>query len=205
MNFRFTKAAIFQMASLLAPLCAKMDTRYRKVVPMYVRIACALYKFVHGASLLICLEQFAIGKSTVSSILQDVIHAINIQFQSELSFPRGACLTSIMNEFEEFCSLPGVARAIDGTHMHIRKPYVGLEDYFYFKTSGYNMKVQAVVDRRKRFVDLVVAIRTTRVCYGDHHCTSMPKAALCLILLFQLRDSHRTCWETPGTPSSNGL
>jgi hypothetical protein len=69
MNFRFTKAAIFQMASLLVPLSEKMDTRYRRAVPMRVRVACALYKLVHGVSLLICLEQFAIGKSTVSSIL----------------------------------------------------------------------------------------------------------------------------------------
>jgi hypothetical protein len=43
-------------------------------------------------------------------------------------------------------------------HIHIRKPYVGPEDYFYFKTSGYSMRMQAVVDRNKRFLDLAIGM-----------------------------------------------
>jgi hypothetical protein len=117
-----------------------------------------LYKLVHGASLLICSEQFAVEKSTVSGILHDVVYAVNNQFRSKLSFPRGGRLTTVMNKFHKFCGLPGVAGAIDGSHMHIRKPYVGPEDYFYFKTSGYNIQMQAVVDRRKRFLDLAMGM-----------------------------------------------
>jgi hypothetical protein len=139
MNFRFTKAVIFRMEALLAPYCEKQDTKFRKAVPMRVRVACALYKLVHSASLLICSEQFAIGNSTVSGVLREVVHAVNIQFRSELSFPRGPRLVTVMNEFQEFCGLLGVAGAIDGSHVHIRKPYVGPEDYFYFKTSGYSI------------------------------------------------------------------
>jgi hypothetical protein len=63
-----------------------------------------------------------------------------------------------MREFEQFCGLPTVAGAIDGTHIHIRKPYVGPEDYFYFKTSGYSMQMQAVVDRNKQFLDLAIGM-----------------------------------------------
>jgi hypothetical protein len=158
MNFRFTKAAIFQMAALLAPHCGKMDTRYRKAIPICVRIAYAFYKLAHSASLLICSEFFAIGKFTVSGVLRDVVHAVNDQFRSEIAFPRGPCLTTVMNDFHDFCGLSGVAGAIDGTHVHIRKPFMGLEDYFYFKTSGYSIQVQAIVDRQKRFVDLAVGM-----------------------------------------------
>jgi hypothetical protein len=60
-NFRFTKAAMFQMAAVLAPHCQRRDIRFCKVVPMRVKIACVLYKLVQGASFLMCLELFAIG------------------------------------------------------------------------------------------------------------------------------------------------
>jgi hypothetical protein len=51
-----------------------------------------------------------------------------------------------------------VAGAIDGTHIQIRKPYIGPEDYFYFKSSGYTMQMQAVVDWNKRFLDLAIGM-----------------------------------------------
>jgi hypothetical protein len=54
-----------------------------------------------------------------------------------------------MNKFQEFCGLPRVAGAMDGIHIHIRKPFLGLEDFFYFKTLGYNIQIQAVVYRCK--------------------------------------------------------
>jgi hypothetical protein len=157
-NFRFTKAAMFRMAAVLAPLCERQDTKYRRAVPMRVRLACALYKLVQGASLLICSEMFAVGQSTVSVCLRDVVHAVNLQFRAKISFPRGNRLLNVMNDFQEFCGLPAVAGAIDGTHICIRKPYVGPEDYFYFKSSGYTIQLQAIVDRWKRFLDVAVGM-----------------------------------------------
>ena len=63
-----------------------------------------------------------------------------------------------MNAFQEFCGLLGIVGAIDGTHIHIWKPYVGPEDHFYFKTSGYTIQLQAVVDRSKRFLNLFIGM-----------------------------------------------
>jgi hypothetical protein len=121
-------------------------------------VACALYKLVQGSSLLQCSEFFAIGKSTVSGVLRDVVHAINIEFRCEIAFPRGNRLLNVMREFEEFCGLPSVAGAIDGSHIHIRKLFVGPEDYFYFKSSSYTIQMQVVVDWKKRFLDIVVGM-----------------------------------------------
>jgi hypothetical protein len=61
-----------------------------------------------------------------------------------------------MEEFQQFCRFPVVASAIDRTH--IRKPYVGPEDYFYFKSSRYTIQMQAVVDRNKRFLDIAIGV-----------------------------------------------
>jgi hypothetical protein len=88
-NFRFTKDAVFHMASVLAPNCERQNTKYRSAVAMRVRVACSLYKLVQGVSFLICSEMFAIGQSTVSIYLKDVVQAVNLEFGSEISFPRG--------------------------------------------------------------------------------------------------------------------
>ena len=61
-----------------------------------------------------------------------------------------------MQEFFNFYDLPNIGRTIDDIHIHIQKHYVSREDYFYFKSGGYTIQVQAVVDRHHRFLDLVV-------------------------------------------------
>jgi hypothetical protein len=134
------------------------NMRSRKAIPMRVKVACTLYKLVQGVPLLLYSEQFAIGKSMCSGIIRDVVHAVNTEFQSEISFPCGNRLLTIMSNFQDFCGLPTVARTIDGTHIQIRKPYVGPEDYFYFKSAGYTIQMQAIVDRYKRFLDVAVGM-----------------------------------------------
>jgi hypothetical protein len=121
---------------LLMPHYECKDTIYRKAVPVRVRVACALNQLVHGASLLMCYEQFAIGKSTVSCIGRDIVHGVNVEFRSEIQFSCGNRLQNVMMDFQQFCGLPAMAGAIDGMHIHIWKPFVGPEDYFYFKTFG---------------------------------------------------------------------
>ena len=61
-----------------------------------------------------------------------------------------------MAQFREFSRLPGVVGAIDGTHFHIRKPNDSPEDYFYFKSGGFTMQCQAVVDRNKKIINISV-------------------------------------------------
>lgn len=70
--------------------------------------------------------------------------------------------------------------AIDGTHIAITKPRLGAGDYYYFKSGGYTMNCQAVVDSSKRFLDLYVGMpgstndsrmlrRSTLFNRGQHH------------------------------------
>ena len=51
-----------------------------------------------------------------------------------------------------------MAGTIERTHIHVRKPLLASEDYFYFKRSDYTIQMQAVVDQYKRFVDVVVGM-----------------------------------------------
>jgi hypothetical protein len=115
---------MFGLASLLAPHCECQDTKYWRAVPIRIKVACAMYKLVQGASFLMCSEFFAVGQSTMSVCLRDFVHVVNLEFRSEISFPRGNRLRNVMSSFQDFCGLLAVARAINGTHIHIRKPYV---------------------------------------------------------------------------------
>jgi hypothetical protein len=48
--------------------------------------------------------------------------------------------------------------AIDGTHFSIAKPAHFSEDFFYFKTNGYSLVCQAVVNKKKQFLDVFVGL-----------------------------------------------
>ena len=156
--FRMTKGSIFAFADLLAPHVRRKDTKYRVAIPVLIRVACTLFKLTHGASLVICSEMFAIGKSTVCSILRDVVHAVNDTLRHLITWPTGDRLRVTQEKFKYLCGLPGVVGAIDGTHVSISKPRHVPADYFYFKSRGYTLNCQAVVDSEKRFLDLYLGM-----------------------------------------------
>jgi hypothetical protein len=157
-NFRMTKAALISLSNLLRPHIERVNTNYRAAIPPVARVACSLFKLTQGASLLIVFEFFAVGKSTASGMVRDFVRAVNIQMRHEISWPTGHRLRSGMEEFQDFSGLPGVVGAIDGTHFDVRRPTISPEDYFYFKSGGYTMQCQAVVDKSKKFIDLSVGM-----------------------------------------------
>ena len=65
---------------------------------------------------------FAIGTSTVSKILKEIVHAINEVIRYEIAWPVGLKLLEIQNAFKDLCGLPEVVGAIDGMFIAIRKP-----------------------------------------------------------------------------------
>lgn len=83
--FRMTKLALWALADVLKPFVEKKDTKYRFAIPVVVRVACVLFKLTHGCSLFICSELFAIGKSTVSMVLREVVQGINVALRHEIS------------------------------------------------------------------------------------------------------------------------
>jgi hypothetical protein len=64
-----------------------------------------------------------------------------------------------MSDFQDWCGMLGVVSAIDGIHVEIKKPSIGPKDYYYFKSGGFSMQCQVVVDRHKRFLDVSVGMR----------------------------------------------
>ena len=153
-----TKSSVFELSHQLRPLIEKQNTKYQLAIPVVVRVACTLLKLAHATNTRMCSELFAIGTSTVSNVVHDTCRAINIALRHEITWPTGNHLIQVQNDFKVWCGLPAVCGAIDGTHIHISKPRVGPEDYFYFKSHGYTLNCQAVVDSRKVFLDLFLGM-----------------------------------------------
>ena len=80
-----------------------------------------------------------LGKSIVFEALQDVVRAMNVHFRHEIAWPYGNQFLQGMVDFKDWCGLHGVVGAIDGTYFHIKKPIIGHEDYYYFKSGGYTI------------------------------------------------------------------
>jgi hypothetical protein len=156
--FRMTKPAVLALSDLPGPHVKKQDTKYRLAIPVLMRVALTLFKLTQGASLLVCSEMFAVGKSTCSAILRGTVRAINNVLRHEISWPTRERLQQTRLDFQELCGLPAVAGAIDGTHINISRPKYGAEDYYYFKSGGYPLNCQAVVDSKKRFLDLYLGM-----------------------------------------------
>jgi hypothetical protein len=156
--FRMTKRAVFALSDVLKPHIEKQDTKYRLAIPVLVRLAVILFKLTHSASLFVCSEMFAVGKSTCSAIIRETVRAINDCLRHEINWPTGERLHQIQHEFQELCGLLAIVGAIDGMHISISKPRHGAQDYYYFKSGGYTLNCQAVVDNNKRFLDLYVGM-----------------------------------------------
>jgi hypothetical protein len=144
--FRMTKRAVFSLAEMLRPEIQRRDTRYRLAIPALVRVCCTLFKLAQGCSIFICYEFFAVGKSFVSKMLRDTVCVVNDTLRHKLSWLSGQQLLECQLHFRDLYGMPGLVGAIDGMHVVISKPQCGSEDYYYFKSGGYSLNCQVVVD-----------------------------------------------------------
>jgi hypothetical protein len=81
-NFRMDKASVAEIAFRLRDSISKNDTNYCLAILAEVRVCACLYKLVHGANLLTCNENFAIGQSTAGIVLREVVSTINAMYRN---------------------------------------------------------------------------------------------------------------------------
>jgi hypothetical protein len=152
------KSSVAEICFKLRDAIAKHDTNYRIAVPVEIRVCCCLYKLAHAVNLLTCSEMFAIGHSTVGLVIREVVSAINLLYSGTIRWPRGQEMHEVMTDFKAWCGMPSIHGAIDCTHVSIAKPRLFPEDYYYFKTGGYSVVCQAVVDCKKLFTSLFIGL-----------------------------------------------
>jgi len=79
--------------------------------------------------------------------------------------------------------LSGVVGAIDGTHIPISKPKHFPIDYYYFKSRGYTLNCQLVVDSDKRFLDLYLGMLGSTNDFCMLRRSSLYDMAMCCNIL----------------------
>jgi hypothetical protein len=77
------------------------DTNYRFVIPMEIRVACSLYKLVHGAKCLQCSELFVISKLIVHLVLQEFVCFVNVVFKNQIQWQKWEDLAKINKGFQK--------------------------------------------------------------------------------------------------------
>lgn len=105
--FRMTKPSVFALAGVLRPHVEKQDTKFRLAIPVLIRVACTLFKLTHAANFTVCSEMFAIGRSTVSKAIREVVHAINESLRHEILWPSGERLQEKQAKFLNFVACLG--------------------------------------------------------------------------------------------------
>jgi hypothetical protein len=156
--FRMDKGSVATMCYRVWGAIEKQNTKYRLAIPVEVRVCCTLYKLAQGANFLACSEKFAIGRSTISIVIWEVVRAINSVYRDVISWPRGADMRQTMLDFKSWCGMPSVQGALDCTHIAISKPADYPEDYWYFKTGAYSKVAQTVVNVKKMFTSIYVGL-----------------------------------------------
>ncbi|XP_024529119.1 protein ALP1-like [Selaginella moellendorffii] len=152
-NFGMKKQTFNNLVDCLHDSIVKQNTHYRMAILVRVRVACAIYKFRHGSKLLSLSERFGIGKSTAFEVIKETCAAILEVFANVIKFPTSSSdLKKVIDGFQGITKLPNVAGCIDGSQIEIERPWDDPE--VYFKHHRYSITLQAIVDSKKRFLDI---------------------------------------------------
>lgn len=104
-------------------------------------------------------ELFVVSYSIISFVIHDIIQAINKMLKNLITWPIGNKMLIGVRKFKDLCGLLNVHGVINGTHVVIIKPSKPFaKDYFYYKSGGYSVFAQVVVDNNKQFIDLFVKL-----------------------------------------------
>ncbi|XP_050337797.1 putative nuclease HARBI1 [Bactrocera neohumeralis] len=150
-NFRMNRSSFDKLCDILRPL-QKMDTNYRKAVPIEKRVAITLFALGSSAEYRSIANMFGVGKSTVCEILLEFCTEIWRLLQPScfkmLPLNREN-ITELVTGFEVI-GFPECLGAIDGCHIEIHPSSDEAVDYYNYK-GWYSTVLMALVDAKYRF------------------------------------------------------
>nr|CAG8585074.1 15927_t:CDS:2 [Entrophospora candida] len=103
-------------------------------------------------------NRFGMGESTTGYVLRDVVNAINKRFLKEkirLPVNESECL-EISDGFSKVADFPGIFGIIGCSHIKIKSPSTFATNYYNHQKNHYSIIIQAVVDDKKKFIDMSV-------------------------------------------------
>lgn len=131
LNFRMRRGSYLHLCNILRPSLTRQNTRYRRPVPVELRVAICLWRLATNLEYRSISHLFGVGISTACCITQEVVTAINrVMKHHYIRTPSDAELRVIVQGYRDKWRFPQVAGAIDGTHIGILAPADDPADYY---------------------------------------------------------------------------
>ena len=154
-NFRVRKETfVFILDKILLDI-TYTDTTMRKAISPRRRLALTFYFLASTAEYRTIGNLFGVSVSFVCNCVKDVCEAIRRHFLHVVRFPKGVEILQVIQEYENKWGFPMCAGCINGTRIPIIAPKENHKDYVNRK-GFYSIQMQAVVDSRYLFRDVVV-------------------------------------------------
>ena len=153
-NFlRITPEMFQELLEGIRPLIQKQDTNYRKCIPPEIRLAATLRYLATGCSTHDLKYGFRLGRSTATTIIAQTCAAIIDTFMDTyIVTPADADgWKAISQQFALKWNFEHVLGAIDGKHVHIRKPRNAGSTYFNYK-KFHSIILLAIADANYKFI-----------------------------------------------------
>jgi hypothetical protein len=104
-----------------------------------------------------------------------------------MKWPKGNDLIEVMDGFEDLYGMPLVHGATYAMQIHVQKmnAQIFVTNFYSFKSKGYNIQMQVIMDHRKRFQDVYVGISgfvNGAQILKKNHCPTKPLNIICLLL-----------------------
>ena len=138
-----TRQSFHCLHALLRPYIEKKKTHLRQTIDSAYRLAIFLYHVSHGAVYTVLVNQFGVGKSTVSGIIGNISQAIVQHLSTQfIRFPNFDEAMHSIEHWREKSGIPGIVACIDGTHIPIIQPartgtaYCNRKGYYSINVQG---------------------------------------------------------------------
>jgi hypothetical protein len=104
-----------------------------------------------------------------------------------MKWPKGNDLIEAMDGFKDLYGMPLVHGTTYVMQMHVQKmkAQVFVTNFYSFKSKGYNIQMQFIMDHRKRFQDVYVGIPSSvndAQILKIFHCPTKQLNRICLLL-----------------------
>ena len=118
-----SKDTFWYLSQIYSKYFEKVTTQLQRPLVPTKGIAIVLHWLAQASSVSELAALYAIGKSTVTTIVHEGITILRGRLVPEvILFPTGQELDRVMVDFEALCGLPCCAGALDGTFMAMKKP-----------------------------------------------------------------------------------
>ncbi|BBN18915.1 hypothetical protein Mp_8g06560 [Marchantia polymorpha subsp. ruderalis] len=152
---KMSQQTFFWLCGKMAPHIRKNDTNYREAIPVPCRLAACVYKLVTGCRSAEIMGKFGIGRSTLYSILRQVIPGIIEVLAQYIEWPRGQAFRATTMGIQEVCGFPNCAGVVGGCDIPIVAPS---EDPWAYMNANqeYSVVLQVVCNHERKFTSVYV-------------------------------------------------